>query len=200
MKFFPVNLTAPSSLLFLKEFFNILEINSLQTGFPYTFDISSCCKQFTSLQSFRRHVKSEHVWFFEKYIKYFRDVLTTNEKRQGCQGTISDTDLSVDGQVEGSYETVMPNNNSAWESDFESFNFKVSSAVTCFVSEKIKYILDIDRQIHMNLLIKSLRKDIEDAAPPLDIVLSNETNAIVSSRSPFSKASSKFRGEKSSSE
>ena len=108
--------------------------------------------------------------------------------------------MSVDGQVEGSYETVMPNNNSAWESDFESFNFKVSSAVTCFVSEKIKYILDIDRQIHMNLLIKSLRKDIEDAAPPLHIVLSNETNAIVSSRSPFSKASSKFRGEKSSSE
>ena len=147
MKFFPVNLTAPSSLLFLKEFFKILEINSLQTGFPYTFDISSCCKQFTNLQSFRRHVKSEHVWFFEKYIKYFRAVLTTNEKRQGCQGTISDTELSVDGQVEEPYETVMPNNNNAWESDFESFNFKATSAVTCFVSEKIKYILDIDRFI-----------------------------------------------------
>ena len=93
-------------------------------------------------------------------MKYFRAVLTTNEKWQGCQGTISDTELSVDGQVEEPDETVMPNNNSAWESDFDSFNFeqvmaesllelrknfKASTAATCFANKKIKYILDIDR-------------------------------------------------------
>ena len=32
-------------------------------------------------------------------MKYFRAVLTTNEKKQDCQGTISDNELSVDGQV-----------------------------------------------------------------------------------------------------
>ena len=52
----------------------------------------------------------------------------------------------------------------------------------------------------MKLLIKFLRKDIEDAAPPSDIVFSYETNTIISSQSPFSKACSKFSGEKSLSE
>ena len=159
----------------------------------------------------------ETCWFFERYMKYFRAVLTTNEKQQGCQGTISDIDLGVNGQVEETHETAMPNNNSTctWESDFDSFNFeqaiaeillglresfKTSTAAICFVSEKIKYILDIDRQIHMKLLIKSLRKDIEDAAPPSDIVFSYETNAIISSQGPFSKTCSKCSDEKSLSE
>ena len=121
--------------------------------------------------------------------------------------------MSVDGQVEEPDETAMPNNKSTKESDFDSFNFeqaiaemllelrenfKTSTAATCFVSEKIKYILDIDRQIHTKLLIKSL--NIEDAAPPSDIVFSYETNAIILSQSPFSKARSKFTGEKSLSE
>ena len=148
-------------------------------------------------------------------MKYFRAVLTTNEKQQGCQGTISDTELSVDGQIEKQDETAMPNNNSTWESVFDSFNseqatakillelsenFRTSTAATCFISEKIKYILDIDRQIHMKILIKSLRKDIEDAVPPSYIVFSYETNAIIAFQNPFSKACSKFSGEKSLSE
>ena len=84
-------------------------------------------------------------------MKYFRAVLTANEKQQGCQGSISDIELSVDGQIEESDETAMPNNNNIRESDFDSFNFeqaiaeillelrknfKTSNAATCFVSEK----------------------------------------------------------------
>ena len=95
-------------------------------------------------------------------MKYFRAVLTTNEKQQDYQGTISDIELSVDGQVEEPDETAMPNNYSTLESDFNSFNFeqaiaeillelrgifKISTAATCFVGEEIKYILDIDRFI-----------------------------------------------------
>ena len=125
--------------------------HSIQAGFSYTCDITSCCKQFTNLQSYQRHVKSKHVSSFESYMKYFRVVLTTNEKQQGCQGTISDIEFSVDGQVEEPDETAMPKNNSTRESDFDSFNFeqaiaeillelwenfKTSIAATCFVSEK----------------------------------------------------------------
>ena len=84
-------------------------------------------------------------------MKYFRAALTTNEKQQGCQRAISDIELSLDGQVEESDETAVPNNKSAKESDFDSFNFeqaiaeillelrenfKISTAATCFVSEK----------------------------------------------------------------
>ena len=49
----------------------------------------------------------------------------------------------------------------------------------------------------MKLSIKSFRKDIEDAALPSGTVFSDEANAIISSQSPFSKACSKFSGEKS---
>ena len=99
-------------------------------------------------------------------MKYFRAVLTANEKQQGYQGAISDIELSVYGQAKKPDKTAMPNNCSTLESDFDSFNFeqavaevllelreifKTSTAATCFVSEKIKYILDIDRQVHMKL-------------------------------------------------
>ena len=61
-------------------------------------------------------------------MKYFRAVLTTNEKQQGSQGTISNNELSVDGQIEEPDETVMPKYNSTWESDFGSFNFEQATA------------------------------------------------------------------------
>ena len=84
-------------------------------------------------------------------MKYFRAVLTTNEKQQVYQGIVSDTELSIDRQVEKPDETAMSNKYSTLESDFDKFNFeqavaeillelreifKRSTATTCFVSEK----------------------------------------------------------------
>ena len=97
---------------------------------------------------------------------------------------------------------VMPNNNNTQENNFDSFNFgqviaeillelrenfKTSTAATCFASEKIKYIIDINKKIYMKILIKFLRKDIEDAAPSSDDVFSYETNAISHLRIPVPK-------------
>ena len=86
-------------------------------------------------------------------MKYFRAALTTNAKQQGCQGTISDIELNVDGQVEEPDETAMPIN---FEEAIAEIllelreNFKTITAATCFVSEKIKYILDIDTYETLN--------------------------------------------------
>ena len=168
--------------------FNILEINK---AFKLDFHI------FVIYQVIASHLQT------------FRAVLTTNEKQQGYQSTISDIDRTRRNCQE-TVETAKPSNNSPRESDFESFNyeqaiaeillelrenFKTSAAATCFASEKIKYVLD--RQIHMKILIKYLRKDIEDAAPPSNIVFSYEMNAIISSQSPFPKSCNKFSDEKS---
>ena len=170
------------------RFFNILEINKV---FKLDFHI------FVIYQVIASHLQT------------FRAILTTNEKQQSYQGTISDIDRTR-RNCQGPEETAIPSNNSTWESDFESFNFeqaiaeillelrenfKTSAAATCFASEKIKYVLD--RQIHMKILIKYLRKDIEDAAPPSNIVFSYERNAIISSQSPFPKSCNKFSDEKS---
>ena len=66
-------------------------------------------------------------------------------------------------------------------------NFKKSTAATCFASEKIKYIIDINKKIHMKILLKSQRKDIEDAAPLSDDVFSYEANAVSHLRIPVTK-------------
>ena len=55
-------------------------------------------------------------------MRYFRAVLTTNDNQQGIKCTVSDNKLSVDEEVEEPYETVMSNNKSGQESDFNSFN------------------------------------------------------------------------------
>ena len=44
-------------------------------------------------------------------MKYFKIVLITNEKQQGCQGTISDVELIIDGQAEEADETTITSKN-----------------------------------------------------------------------------------------
>ena len=44
-------------------------------------------------------------------MKYFKIVLITNEKQQGCQGTISDVELSIDEQAEEADETTITSKN-----------------------------------------------------------------------------------------
>ena len=71
-------------------------------------------------------------------------MLKTNEIQQGCQATISDTESKVDEQVKEPDETVMPNNNSTWESDFDSFNFRSAIAENLLeLTENLRQILQV---------------------------------------------------------
>ena len=47
--------------------------HSLDTGFSYLCDISSCTNKYTNIQGFRRHVKAKHSWFFERYVKRYEN-------------------------------------------------------------------------------------------------------------------------------
>ena len=40
--------------------------------------VSSCPRSYTNLQSFRRYVRGEHLWFFEMYLKVFDKDLPSN--------------------------------------------------------------------------------------------------------------------------
>ena len=42
--------------------------HSLDQGFAYKYDVSSCSSKFTNIQILRRHLKSKHLWFLEKYL------------------------------------------------------------------------------------------------------------------------------------
>ena len=86
--------------------FNILEINK---AFKLDFHI------FVIYQVIASHLQT------------FRAVLTTNEKQQGYQSTISDIDRTRRNCQE-TVETAKPSNNSPRESDFESFNYEQAIA------------------------------------------------------------------------
>ena len=45
--------------------------HSLDPGFGYKCDVSSCTSKLTNIQSLRRHLKSKHLWFHEKYLKRY---------------------------------------------------------------------------------------------------------------------------------
>ena len=56
----------------------VWNIHSLESAFRYTCGISNCPWSYTNLQSFKIHVRDQHVWFFEVYLKVFDKDLPNN--------------------------------------------------------------------------------------------------------------------------
>ena len=52
--------------------------HSLDQGFAYKYDVSSCSSKSTNIQILRRHLKSKHLWFHEKYLRRYGRVENEN--------------------------------------------------------------------------------------------------------------------------
>ena len=75
-------------------------IDSLEPGFCYIY-VSSCPRSYTNLQSFRRYVRGEHLWFFEMYLKVFDKDLPSNlNKSQQDENDFSPVENIVDHEEE----------------------------------------------------------------------------------------------------
>ena len=74
-KFQPCSYESPHFSRILNHVWNI---HSLEPGFCCRCGISSCPQTYTNLQSFRRHVRDKHLWFFEMYLKGFNKDLPNN--------------------------------------------------------------------------------------------------------------------------
>ena len=66
--------------------------------------------------------------------------------------------------------------------------FNVTTAASCFIAEKINYLLKIDKKIFQQMFTDHLDKNINS---------NYEDKPIPNSRSPFQKAYEKFTGQKS---
>ena len=62
-----------TTLNFNKLLNHIWDKHSIDTGFSYLCDISSCTNKYTNIQSYRRHIKAKHNWFFERYLKRYEN-------------------------------------------------------------------------------------------------------------------------------
>ena len=77
---------------------------SLERGFKYDCGISGCPKTFISQQSFRRHVKQKHSWFYESHMIYFKNQtrlsVNANEQENGTEAKDHAADVDADHGVE----------------------------------------------------------------------------------------------------
>ena len=164
-------------------------------------------KRYTNLQSFRRHVKSKHGQFFEQHMKYFNtqqaaagevDILVNNPDIQEVD------DLQQDDFSEAPREDLQEGFNGL-DTDESSVNhfdlianlllelrekYNVSTSATCFISEKLGHIVEQDRNMFANKILKVLHKDE-------NFVQSYELRMTVHMVSRFVKACQKFTGQKS---
>ena len=59
------------SASFNKVLSHIWDKHGLSPNFSFKCEISCCTRAYSNLQSYRRHVKAKHTWFFEQHMKYF---------------------------------------------------------------------------------------------------------------------------------
>ena len=177
---------------------HIWNIHSLEPGFPYTFGISSCPRNYTNLQSFKRHDRDKHVCFFKMYLKVFDKDLPNNLNiSQQDENDFSPVENIFDH--EEYFET---------EEDFEHFDdsilsnlqcnillelrehFNVTTKASCFIAEKMLQTIDSDRKLFSSVLIKSFAESgIRE--------IGHQVNSLLKLESRYSTACKHFTGEKS---
>ena len=53
----------------------------MNIGFSsYKCDVPDCTSQYKNIQSFRRHLKAKHDWFYEKYVKRYENHLNRDRE------------------------------------------------------------------------------------------------------------------------
>ena len=175
--------------------------HSLDPGFAYKCDVSSCTSKLTNIQSLRRHLKSKHLWFHEKYLQRYGRV--ENEDVDLDENSENENVISM--QLDESGVSSGENNESDCEnvsfSDFDheklAENFLLESREiygttedSCFVSDKVMHILQLENKIRYSMFTKSIRQNNPD------IILDHESELILTCESAFAKAFKKFSGKK----
>ena len=172
--------------------------HSLSPNFQFKCSISSCTRLYTNLQSFRRHVKAKHQWFFEKHMQYFQKETEENlQENQRFEQMHEIENAQIPEQ-----EILSSDEDDENLANTENFldiiahfllevreNYNVTTAATCFISEKLGLILKQDRQAHSKEILKSL-------ATNETFNMSYEVEMALNSDSPFSIACQRFSGQK----
>ena len=168
--------------------------HSLSYNSKYTCNISGCPKAYTNHQSYRRHVKASHNWFYEIHFKgnsrscgeadLTENIDDSENHDQNNELSFEDEGQEVHGNIALDADEII--------SDFllelrEKFN--VTTDCTCFVSQKVIDILCLDRKMFVSIIKKSLTENE-------NFVMDYETDTILSSKSIFHNSCCRFTGKK----
>ena len=175
--------------------------HSLDPGFAYKCDVSSCTSKLTNIQSLRRHLKSKHLWFHEKYLQRYGRV--ENEDVDLDENSENENVISM--QLDESGVSSGENNESDCEnvsfSDFDHEKlvanfllelreiYDTTTEASCFVSDKVMHILQLENKIRYSMFTKSIRQNNPE------IILDHASELISTCESTFIKAFKKFSGK-----
>ena len=149
--------------------------HGLRPGFFYKCEISDCTRRYTNIQSFRRHVKEKHVWFYDKHLRRYErgslrhDILmpVDNVLEAEHENFNQDEVMCNEEQIEG-------DDNSEGEEEMLSYknfnhdlvvanfllglreNFNTTTEAISFVSEKIHEIICLEQKIRILMIRESL--------------------------------------------
>ena len=170
----------------------------LDPGFAYKCDVSSYTSKFTNIQRLKRHLKSKHLWFHEKYLQRYGRVENENVDRDEN----SENENVVSMQLDESGVSSEENNESDCEnvsfSDFDHEKlvanfllelrkiYDTTTEASCFVSDKVMHILQLENKIRYSIFTKIVRQNNPD------IILNIESEIVLTCESAFAVAFKKF--------
>ena len=192
-----------SSISFDRVLNHAWERHSISQCFEYKCDISSCTRKYANIQSFRRHLKSHHSWFYDSFVRRYTGENHNSQVEVDEIGLIDENILieppdqheeSTDEEPDDPEDYLTYN-----EFDFDDLvsgfllelreKYNATTEATCFVNEQVSKILVLDGKIRNSILKDSLNKNGYFS-------LSYEPDMIMSCKSPFPQAFDKFAGRK----
>ena len=166
---------------------------------------SDCTSQYKNVQSFRRHLKAKHYWFYEKYIKCYENHLNRDreidiDENFDNENVFTDNDME---QFVHEHEGNDPDhieNISFADFDYNQLiacanldlreKYRTTTEASCFVSEKVSHILQLENKARYAMFQESIRRNNPN------FVIDHETKTLLTCKNPFSIAFKKFSGKK----
>ena len=192
-----------SSISFDRVLNHTWERHSISQGFEYKCDISNCTRKYANIQSFRRHLKSHHSWFYDNFVRCYAGENHNRQVEVDEVGLIDenilteppDQDEESMSEEPGDPEDHLTNSISDFDDLVSGFllelreKYSTTTEATCFVSEQVSKILVLDGKIRNSMLKSSLNRNG-------NFPLGYEPDMIMSCKSPFAQAFDKFAGKK----
>ena len=184
--------------------------HGLRPGFFYKCEISDCTRRYTNIQSFRRHVKEKHVWFYDKHLRRYERGSLRHDILMPVDNVLeAEHENFNQDEVMGNEEQIEGDDNGKGEKEILSYknfnhdlvvanfllglreNFNTTTEAMSFVSEKNHEKICLEQKIRISMIRESFKRNHEG------FQIGYETEMIMDCVSPLASAFDKFKGKKS---
>ena len=148
--------------------------------------VAGCTRKFTNIQSYRRHARDKHTWFYNTHLKrYDKNASISNPFLLTAPNDQEDEDSTVDNSLNDTVNNgsdlthncdvdMREGGNGEEVLHYEDFNqdvivgsfllglrenFNTTTEAICFVSEKVNEIICLEIKIRVSMIKESSRRN-----------------------------------------